>query len=113
MRKMSDFLVFAVVGVLMISAGVPLYRGRVGPTVLYGGRLPRALRDRAAWTYATRAVGRAMVFGGAAVVVLSVVGTVLGVTLDDEVPTLLVFAVLVGSIAFGVVQALSVIRRRR
>jgi hypothetical protein len=46
-------------------------------------------------------------------VVLSVVGTVLGVTLDDEVPTLLVFAVLVGSIAFGVVQALSVIRRRR
>jgi uncharacterized membrane protein len=113
MGAVTDFLAFAIAGALMIAGGVPLYRGRVGPTALYGGRLPRALRDRAAWTYATRAVGRALIVGGAAVVVFSVAGAALGVTLEDELPMLLILGLLVGSIAFGVVQALSVMRRRR
>lgn len=108
---MSNFLAFALVGALMIAIGVTLYLGRVGPATLYGGRAPRALRDRAAWTTATQAVGRAMTVGGVGVSAAAVVGAALGVTLDDEVPTLLVIGLLVGSIAFGVVQALAVMRK--
>ncbi|MBA2665639.1 MAG: hypothetical protein H0U69_01245 [Trueperaceae bacterium] len=108
---MSNFLAFAIVGALMVAAGVALYLGRVAPTAFYGGRQPRAKRDRASWVYATRAVGRSMALGGAAVVVASVVGGVVGITLDDEVPTLLVLGIIVVSIAFGMVQALAAILR--
>jgi uncharacterized membrane protein len=108
---MSNFIAFAFVGALMVAAGVVLYQGRLGPNIWYGGRLPRSLRDRAAWTTATRAVGGSMAIGGVAIGVAAVVGAATGVTLDDEVPTLLVLGVLVGSIAIGVVQALAVLRK--
>jgi hypothetical protein len=108
----SDFLVFVLLGILMVALGVPLWTGRVRRNIWYGVRLSRTLRERQAYLRANAAFGRALVIGGIVVAVAAGAGTVAGATLDDEIAILVVMGLMAASIVIGVTQALLTLRRR-
>lgn len=58
-------IVFLLVGVVFVAAGVPLLLGRVRPNPWYGCRSERTLSDEGLWYRANRILGRGLVLVGA------------------------------------------------
>ncbi len=109
---MTIMLVFVPIGALMIALGITFTRGPVGPTLWYGGRLPRTQRARQAGHRANRLVGRTMLIGGSIVTVAAIAAWLSGASLDDEFVALSLVAAVVISFVAALVRALTVVRAR-
>ncbi len=109
---MTILLVFVPIGALMIALGLAFTRGRVGPQVWYGGRMPRSTRQREGGSRANRVVGRTLMIGGSAVTVAAVLAWLSGASLDDEFVSLMLVAAVVVSFVAALLRALPLVRAR-
>lgn len=103
-------ILFLVFGAILISAGIPLIRGRVRPNPWYGFRVRRTLEDPAVWYPANRYAGWQFVGLGTAVLL---VATVLYLVPDIGVS---LYASIVGGVALagallGLVQSFRYLRQ--
>jgi uncharacterized membrane protein len=64
-------VIFAAVGLVFISLGIPLLRGRVPPNQWYGCRTDKTLSDDNIWYAVNRVTGRDLVFVGTVVMTSS------------------------------------------
>lgn len=107
---MALVFVFVPIGALLALLGVLFERGRVAPTVWYGGRPLRSQRHRRAGLLANRRVGRSLVVGGAVVIVAAAAAWLSGATIDDEFVALSLVAAVVGTCVVALVRAIRTIR---
>ena len=72
-RKMNDVttasLLFAAVGLLYITLGIPLLRGQVKPNNWSGCRTTKTLSNEKIWYAVNRVTGRDMIAAGIAVLI--------------------------------------------
>ena len=102
---------YAVMGILLILASVPMIAERVPPNRWYGFRTPRTQSDPKVWYPANRIAGQYLAFAGL-VIVLTALGVVLlRKQVTPETGAIVLLAVSLGSIAAA--TALSIIALRR
>lgn len=107
---MALVFVFVPIGALLALLGVLFERGRVAPTVWFGGRSPRSQRARRAGLLANRKAGRSLLVGGGVVVVAAAAAWLSGATLDDEFVALSLMAAVVATCVVALVRAIRTIR---
>ena len=103
-------LVFVPIGALLALLGVLFERGRVAPTVWFGGRSPRSQRARRAGLLANRFAGRTLLVGGVVVVVAAIAAWISGASIDDDFVALSLMAAVVATCVVALVRAIGTVR---
>lgn len=107
---MTLVLVFVPIGALLVLAGLLFERGRVGPTIWFGGRPARSQRMRRSGLLANRLAGRSLLIGGAVVIVAALAAWLAGASIDDEFVALSLVAAIAATCITALVRALRAVR---
>jgi uncharacterized membrane protein len=99
-------LLFAAVGLLSISLGVPLFRGRVKTNSWYCSRTTKTLSDKNIWYAVNRVTGRDMIAAGIAVLISSFVVFLLRNQMNSDFAAAVLLAVLIIGVGIMVVNSL-------
>ena len=99
-------ILFAVVGLLFIGLGIPLFRSKVRPNFWYGCRTTRTLTDEELWYAVNRVTGRDLIAAGIALVMSSLVVFMLTGRMDSTLATLILLTVAIIAIVIMVVNSL-------
>jgi uncharacterized membrane protein len=102
---------YAVMGVVLILASLPMIMQRVPPNRWYGFRTPRTQADPKVWYPANRIAGQYLAFAGLLIVLTALGVVLLRKQVTPETGTIVLLAVSFGSIAAA--TALSIIALRR
>jgi len=107
---MTLVLVFVPIGAVLALVGVLFERGRIAPTVWFGGRAPRSQRARRAGLLANRLAGRTLLIGGGVVIVAALAAWIAGATIDDEFIALSLVAAVAATCVTALVRAIRMVR---
>ena len=99
-------LLFAVVGLLYIALGVPLFRGQVKPNSWYGCRTRKTLSDEKIWYLVNRVTGRDMIAAGIVVLISSLAVFLLRSQMNSNFAAAVLLAVLIIGVGIMVVNSL-------
>jgi uncharacterized membrane protein len=103
-------LTIAASGVLFIALGIPLYKRRVPPNILYGCRTEKSLSDEKIWYAVNRVTGRDLIVAGILVFLVSAFIFPVRHSINDNLAIAILFGTLVLSVARMVVHSCRALR---
>ena len=102
---------YAVMGILLILASVPMIMQRVPPNRWYGFRTPRTQADPKVWYPANRMAGQYLAFAGLLIVLATLGVALLHKQMTPNTSATVLFVVGVGSVAAATVLSFMALRR--
>ena len=93
-------LTIAASGVVFIALGIPLYKRRVPPNMLYGCRTEKSLSDENIWYAVNQVTGRDLIVAGILVFLVAAIIFPLRHRINDN----LAIAVLLGTLVLSVAR---------
>jgi hypothetical protein len=98
-------------GMLLIAAGLPLYKRRIPPNRFYGVRLPGTLRDADAWYEVNERAGRDIAAVGALFLACYIGVQLFATSWDPAIRTLVPVVVLIISLIAQTISLFVIMRR--